>query len=134
MVTIGHNLGGAALFSSLHSVLAERVSSRPYKTISSRGFGDLVVLLNPAFEAIRYGSLYGLSQDECRKYPETQLPKLVILTARDDPFGRWFFPMGGGGFVVGEPQNDDCNVLHGKRRRALRTKTVGCRRPRGRSL
>ena len=96
MVTIGHNLGGAALFSSLHSVLAERyVSSRPYKTSqAAEGFGDLVVLLNPAFEAIRYGSLYGLSQDECRKYPETQLPKLVILTARDDPFGRWFFPMG----------------------------------------
>lgn len=54
----------------------------------------MVVLLNPAFEAIRYGSLYGLSQDECREYPETQLPKLVILTARNDPFGRWFFPMG----------------------------------------
>ena len=96
MITIGHSFGGAALFSSLHSVLSERyVSSRPYKTTqAAEGFGDLVVLLNPAFEAIRYGSLCDLSQDECREYPETQLPKLIILTSHADMFVRWFFPIG----------------------------------------
>lgn len=86
MVTIGHSFGGAALFSSLNLVMAERyISSRPYQSNHrAHGFGDLVVLLNPAFESLRYSSLFELSQDDCRKYPENQLPKLVVLSSKKD--------------------------------------------------
>ena len=96
MITIGHSFGGAALFSSINLVMAERyVSSRPHpSTDLAGGFGDLVVLLNPAFEALRYSSLFELSQDECRTYPEEQRPKLIILSSEDDTPVHTIFPMG----------------------------------------
>jgi hypothetical protein len=96
MVTIGHSFGAAVLFSSIQGVLAERfIGGRPYGTLSeAEGFGDLVVLVNPAFEALRYGSLYDLSQDACRPYPDTQFPKLAILTSEKDLATRWAFPIG----------------------------------------
>jgi len=96
MITIGHSFGGAALFSSLSSVMAERyVSSRPFKTEQrAEGFGDLVLLINPAFEALRYGSLYELAQDECREYPKNQLPKLVILSSQADKAVGFAFRLG----------------------------------------
>lgn len=96
MITIGHSFGGAALFSAVQPILAERyISSRPFGTENEvQGFGDLIVLMNPAFEAIRYQSLYELSQDRCRKYPSTQNPRLVILSALEDKAVRWTFPVG----------------------------------------
>lgn len=96
MVTIGHSFGGAALFSSIQSILAERyIQSRPFNTTKAvAGFGDLVVLINPAFEAMLYHSLYDLAQDECRAYPANQPPRLMLLSAAEDWAVRWTFPVG----------------------------------------
>jgi hypothetical protein len=86
MVTIGHSFGGAALYSTLNLVLADRYSishtTNPNDVIE--GFGDLVVLLNPAFEATRYSSLFQLAQNNCSEYSTKQLPKLVILSSEAD--------------------------------------------------
>ena len=102
LVTIGHSFGGAVLYTSLQQILVDRfIDSRKNKTFSSdaHGLGDLVVLLNPAFEALRYSTLYDISQDYCRSYFPTQLPKLAILTSEADwatglafPAGRFFSP------------------------------------------
>ncbi len=97
LVTIGHSFGGAVLYTALLQILEDRfIDSRKNKTFSgdANGLGDLVVLMNPAFEALRYATLYDISQDYCRNYFPSQLPKLAILTSETDRATGWAFPMG----------------------------------------
>ena len=97
MVVIGHSFGGAVVFTALQQVLNDRfMNSQPGKTFSSdaKGFGDLVVLVNPAFEAMHYATLYDISQQYCRNYTPSQLPKLAILTSETDLATKWAFPAG----------------------------------------
>jgi hypothetical protein len=97
LVTIGHSFGGAILYTALQQILEDRfIDSRTNKTFTgdANGLGDLVVLMNPAFEALRYATLYDISQDFCRGYFPTQLPKLAILTSETDRATGWAFPIG----------------------------------------
>lgn len=97
LVTIGHSFGGAVLYTALQQILEDRfIDSRKNKTFAgdANGFGDLVVLMNPAFEALHYATLYDISQDYCRNYFPSQLPKLAILTSETDQATGWAFPMG----------------------------------------
>jgi len=97
MVVIGHSFGGAVVFTSLQKILSDRfIDSRRGKTVKddAKGFGDLVVLMNPAFEALRFASLYDLSQEYCRGYSDTQLPRLAILTSEADNATKLAFPAG----------------------------------------
>ncbi|NNE63649.1 MAG: lipase [Gammaproteobacteria bacterium] len=97
LVVIGHSFGGALIYTALQQVLADRfVDSRKTKTYSgdAGGFGDLVLLVNPAFEALRFATLYDISQHGCRRYLESQLPKLVILTSESDYATKLAFPLG----------------------------------------
>ena len=97
LVVIGHSFGGAVVYSSLQKILADRfIDSRRGKTFrdDAKGFGDLVVLMNPAFEALRFASLYDLSQEGCRGYFATQLPKLAILTSEADYATKYAFSIG----------------------------------------
>lgn len=98
LVTIGHSFGGAALYTSLQQILVDRfIDSRKGKTFSSsvvNGFGDLVLLMNPAFEALRYATLYDISQEYCRGYSPYQLPKLAVLTSETDYATKLAFPGG----------------------------------------
>jgi hypothetical protein len=97
LVTIGHSFGGAVLYTSLQQILEDRfIDSRKNKTVAgdANGLGDLVVLMNPAIEALRYATLYDISQDYCRSYFPSQLPKLAILTSETDRATGWAFPIG----------------------------------------
>lgn len=97
LVVIGHSFGGAAVYTALQNIFADRfIGSKSGKTFQgdAQGFGDLVVLLNPAFEAMRFAALYDLSQQDCRNYFDTQLPRLVILTSEADYATRYAFPAG----------------------------------------
>ncbi len=97
LVTIGHSFGGAVLYTALQQILEDRfIDSRKHKTSAgdANGLGDLVVLMNPAFEALRYATLYDISQDYCRSYFPSQLPKLAILTSETDRATGWAFPVG----------------------------------------
>lgn len=94
-VTIGHSFGGAALFSSVKPILEERLISgisNGQQTIE--GYGDLVVLLNPAFEGVKYASLFELSQNSCANYSEQQKPRLAVLSSSADIAVGWAFPLG----------------------------------------
>jgi hypothetical protein len=96
LVVIGHSFGGAVVYSATSQILMGRfVNSQPGKgfTDSARGFGDLVVLLNPAFEALRYAPAHDLSQARCG-YFEDQAPKLAILTSETDNATGMAFPLG----------------------------------------
>ena len=102
LVVIGHSFGGAVVYSALaHTLETGFVHTKgPDGMISdTRGFGDLVVLINPAFEALRYSALSDMSTER-GTYFASQLPVLAILTSEADnatktafPMGRWFSTM-----------------------------------------
>lgn len=115
LVVIGHSFGGAVVFSATSQILASRfIDSRENKgfTDTAKGFGDLVVLLNPAFEALRYSPFYDLAQARCSYFPE-QLPRLAILTSEADDATGILFPMGRVFSTVFETHHDiernECN-------------------------
>ncbi|MGB5464932.1 MAG: esterase [Sedimenticolaceae bacterium] len=99
LVVVGHSFGGAVVFSALSQILENGFihTVGPEGQISNpRGFGDLVVLINPAFEAERYAPLSDMSTER-GTYFQTQLPVLAVLTSEADdatgrafPAGRWF--------------------------------------------
>ena len=96
LVIVGHSFGGAAVYSATSQILASRfVDSREHKNVNdtAKGFGDLVVLLNPAFEALRYAPLFDLAQARCSYFLE-QRPRLVILTSKADTDTKYLFPLG----------------------------------------
>lgn len=96
LVVVGHSFGGAAVYSATSQILADRfVDSRSGKSSvdTAKGFGDLVVLLNPAFEALSYAPLYDLAQARC-SYFDNQQPRLVILTSEADYATKYLFPVG----------------------------------------
>lgn len=97
LIVIGHSFGGTVLYTALQQIMADRfIDSRPNKTYSddAKGFGDLVILMNPAFEAIRFATLYDISQQDCRNYFPSQLPRMAILTSEKDYATRFAFPLG----------------------------------------
>ncbi|HHM05024.1 MAG TPA: esterase [Gammaproteobacteria bacterium] len=99
LVVIGHSFGGAVVFSALSQILEMRFvdTTGPLGVVSDvRGFGDLVVLINPAFEAARYAVLSDMATERGTYFP-SQLPVLAVLTSQADyatklafPLGRWF--------------------------------------------
>jgi len=99
LVVVGHSFGGAVVYSALSEIL-ENGFINPDGPIgrssNTVGIGDLVVLINPAFEAMRYSTLSDMSTDRGTYFPG-QLPVLAILTSEGDdatgkmfPLGRWF--------------------------------------------
>lgn len=102
LVVIGHSFGGAVTYTALQNILADRYfDSRAGKTFQgdAKGFGDLVVLVNPAFEAMRFANLYDIGQQasggkSCRNYFTSQVPRLAILTSETDLATKWAFPTG----------------------------------------
>lgn len=96
LVITGHSFGGAAVYNATAQILTDRfIDSRSGKTSvdTAKGFGDLIVLLNPAFEAIQFAPLFDLAQSRC-SYFENQHPRLIILTSRADYATRIAFPAG----------------------------------------
>ncbi len=96
LVVVGHSFGGAAVFSALSQILESRfVRTRgPAGTASDvEGFGNLVVLINPAFEALLFAPLSDMSAER-GTYFASQLPVLVALTSEADDATRLAFPLG----------------------------------------
>jgi len=99
LVTIGHSFGGAVVENSLiqrvSRPLAENVpivghvDLRPIGRLLE-GFGDLVVMINPAFEASLYNNIADLSGRAT--YSSEQSPILMTLSAENDGPRRTLFP------------------------------------------
>lgn len=95
LVLIGHSFGGLILYNALSGTLIESLApvyeSGPPSTVPRQV--DLIVLLNPAFEATRYTSLHRIAT--LRDYaPGYQPPLLVSVTATGDSATRVYFPLG----------------------------------------
>jgi hypothetical protein len=99
LVVVGHSFGGAVVYSALSQTLMGRFvrTVGPDGQVSNpEGFGDLVVLINPAFEALRFSPLSDTAAERATYFP-SQLPVMAILTSEADdatgiafPVGRWF--------------------------------------------
>lgn len=96
LVIVGHSFGGAVTFSALSNLFEDRLArslaqSSEDDVIAS--FGDLVVLVNPAFEAARYSSIHNQSFAR-REYSPLQPANLMVVTSESDTATKKAFPAG----------------------------------------
>ncbi|HEY0156847.1 MAG TPA: hypothetical protein VGF28_06085 [Thermoanaerobaculia bacterium] len=101
LILAGHSFGGAMLFSSVAGVLNQQVAEERYRpgrdlmdcnTFKPAGVGDLIVLLNPAFEALRYSSIDDRTNDlkGCR----SQRTVMLTLASETDRYNGFWFSAG----------------------------------------
>jgi len=112
LVIAGHSFGGLVIYSALSHALMERASTvdrfaapscravTPFDKApdglmcydTARSFGDLIVLVNPAFEGSAYEPLFHIATNRC--YTAWQRPVMITVTSSaDDATGR-AFPFG----------------------------------------
>lgn len=103
LVISGHSFGGQVIYKALAEPLIERATNMVGKDEDSRvdgdygykvasSFGDLVVLVNPAFEGSAFESLQFAATNRC--YPERQRPAMLVVTSVADQATRLAFPAG----------------------------------------
>ncbi|MBF3053027.1 esterase [Pseudomonas aeruginosa] len=97
LVVIGHSFGGLVVQSAIDRILIDRAvrtsgADSGYQG-NIEGFGNLVVLINPAFEAQRFNSMFQL-QKERATYQSNQLPVELVLTSQTDYPTKLAFPAG----------------------------------------
>lgn len=92
MLTIGHSFGGLIVSRAVLPLLSKGVAEARGDGKQFRGFGDLVVLINPAIEASAFLGLRSL----LREYPSTRTkyPNLLVVTSDADWATRYAFPAG----------------------------------------
>jgi hypothetical protein len=100
LAVIGHSLGGTMVYTALANILkaraveaAENQDSPDPRASVIRGFGDLVVLVNPAFEASLYAPLKEIA-DRFRRFSPLQTPVMVTIESETDMANRFWFPLG----------------------------------------
>lgn len=98
MLTIGHSFGGLLVYEALSGEFIrsaarakEELAGNPFAKPKHNKVGDLVVIVNPAFEGTRYEVLR-LAADKLYQSPGTLLPHLVIATSEADRATRYAFP------------------------------------------
>ena len=102
LLTLGHSFGGLITFRALAPRLMTGVVESDYPVGAgwayAYGFGDLSVLVNPAFEGTRYeplamaasGRKYQTGPDHGRS---AQLPQLIVAQSKGDVATGDFFPL-----------------------------------------
>jgi hypothetical protein len=101
LVIFGHSFGGAVIHSALSQLLVqnavrmEKDDKGEFQYDTAGSFGDLVVLVNPAFEGSAYDPLHAAATNRC--YRDNQRPAMLVVTSRGDwatgtafPVGRFF--------------------------------------------
>lgn len=96
LIIIGHSFGGQLVFSAVSQVLTERLllATRHKNPEPIRSLGNLVILLNPAFESSLYNNLISLATSPDITYPTNQAPVLAIFTSKTDWATGIAFPVG----------------------------------------
>jgi len=99
LVISGHSFGGQVIYKALGQLLTENAASmaagedgKPYGYKVAASFGDLVVLVNPAFEGSAFESLQAAASSRC--YPDRQRPAMMVVTSGADDATRVAFPLG----------------------------------------
>lgn len=108
LAIIGHSFGAEVVYSGLSQVLANRfvLTLGPAGQQSDvGGFGDLIVLINPAFESELFAPLSDMSTER-GTYFKSQLPLMAVLTSDADYATRFAFPFGRFFSTVFEEEHD----------------------------
>lgn len=107
LVGIGHSFGGQVLFPAAASLVEAELQReagdatwralRNEKTNTSpgslvRGFGDLVIIVNPAMEAAAFERMRRLASH--LQFSPAQTPVLTVFSAQNDWPNKWMFPIG----------------------------------------
>ncbi len=98
LILIGHSFGGALIYSATQQLLMKDAAYQSIKKSTGkpssvpRTVGDLVILVNPAFEAARFTALHDKAAG--MNFPEKQSPILAIFTSKTDLATKWAFPIG----------------------------------------
>ncbi len=93
LILVGHSFGGTAMYSALSQIVAERYVETIQRGKRLKPLGDVILLLNPAFEASRHYNLNDLATSTSR-YPADQRPVLAIFTSEGDWATHFAFPLG----------------------------------------
>jgi hypothetical protein len=105
LMVIGHSFGGAILYSSVSQSLGDQIRRDAVGNIGAptTSVADLVVLVNPAFEAMRLKPLFDMARSY--EYDYSTTPSLVIVTSSADVATNYAFPIGRriGGFFQNYP-------------------------------
>lgn len=96
LLTMGHSFGGLVVYTAVAQALMES-AIEPTQFAEQqwvKPFGDLVLIVNPAFEGTRFEPLHQIAKH--RLYPPNQPPVFVAVTSEGDqatgkafPIGRW---------------------------------------------
>jgi hypothetical protein len=90
LVVVGHSFGGLIVYTALTQSLIEAASAKRGEIVPS--FGDLVVLLNPAFSAISYLPITEIVSET--SFRQDQRPVMISVTATNDWATKYAFPLG----------------------------------------
>src|SRR5581483_11926533 len=110
MITIGHSFGGALVYSAMETLLVRELhgshivglpAEKQIKPVR-KGVGDLVVLVNPAFEAERY-RLFAEDMLTRGQYASDQLPVMLTVASENDRSVGILFPIGRALWLSGHP-------------------------------
>jgi hypothetical protein len=93
LIILGHSFGGAAVYSAISQIVTERFVDTVERGQPLKPVGDVVILLNPAFEASRHYNLNELAVS-ISHYPEAQRPVLAVFTSKGDWATHYAFPIG----------------------------------------
>jgi hypothetical protein len=91
LAAFGHSFGGQVIFGAVRPTLEAAIESAGSDQ-PVWGFGDIVVLLNPAFEAGQFRNLHEAVKK--RKLHPWQTPLVAILSGTQDFPNRFFFGLG----------------------------------------
>jgi hypothetical protein len=105
LATIGHSFGASVVFNALSHTLVQRFIDGVFESAKPRGYGDLVVLINPAFEAMRFLPIYSMVnhftmpendglQPRIPKFDNSGRPYFVVLSSEGDWATNYAFPAG----------------------------------------
>jgi hypothetical protein len=92
MISVGHSFGGAVLFSATSGILTDRILSHQ-AGYNATGLGDLVILINPAFEATKMQPLAD-AVNRAQANATNARPTLAVITSKGDSATKVYFPLG----------------------------------------
>lgn len=91
LVVIGHSFGAAIVYSALSHKLLEQIATDQPSNTTVKPW-DLVMLVNPAFEAMKLRPQFELARTQ--EYGRSQTPYLVMITTQADWATDTAFPLG----------------------------------------
>jgi Alpha/beta hydrolase family len=98
-VVVGHSFGGLIVYSAVAQSLIEAAATEQGRAVPS--FANLVLLVNPAFEAARYLPVFEQIKGNHGFVPD-QPPVFVCVQAMNDDATKYAFPLGAGLGTIGE--------------------------------